>query len=259
MVGLGGGSLNIRGGKISTFSANSPCYLSWGTLFADGNTCVVSGAGIAEVDGTSTIALRNVNATAFAPEYGILLYRSGQNQALAGNSNFSAEGGTLGTLDKQAPLFYISNTQAQVTLKEVKTEIASGIFLSAAGNQEWGQAGSNGGVVSLTLVNTAVKGSIIADQLSLVSLNLSSGSTLTGAINQPRTARFISLTMDASSSWTMTGNSYVNRLIGITTSGNTVQGIFGNGFTLYYDPIQSPSLGGNTYSLAGGGSLTPAN
>ena len=259
MVGLGSGSLNIRGGKISTSGAKSPCYFSLGTLFADGNTCAVSGAGIAEIDGTSTIALRNVNATAFAPEYGILLYRSGQNQTLAGNSNFSAEGGTLGTLNNQAPLFYVTNTQAQVTLKDVKTEIASGIFLSASGNPDWGQVGSNGGVVSLTLGNMNVKGSITADRLSSVSLNLSSTSVMTGAINQARTARFISLTMDASSSWTMTGNSYVNRLIGITTSGNTVQGIIGNGFTLYYDPIQSPSLGGNTYSLAGGGSLTPAN
>jgi hypothetical protein len=114
-------------------------------------------------------------------------------------------------------------------------------------------------VISLSLVNTTVNGSITADRLSSVSLTLSSNSALTGAINQRRTARFVSLTMNATSSWTMTGNSYINRLIGITTSGNTALGIIGNGFILYYDPIQSPSFGGNTYSLAGGGSLTPAD
>ncbi|HSN94494.1 MAG TPA: hypothetical protein VLR89_05480 [Anaerolineaceae bacterium] len=259
VVGLGSGSLNIRGGKITTSGANSPCYLSWGTVFADANTCAVSGAGIAEVDGTSTIAFRNVNATAFAPEYGILLYRSGQNQTQAGNSNFSAEGGNLGTLNNQAPLFLITNTQAQVTLKDVKTDIASGIFLSAIGDSEWGLAEANGGVVSLTLVTVNLTGNIFADRLSSISLNLSANSAMTGAINQAGSARFVSLTMDATSSWTMTGTSYINRLIGIATSGNTVQGIIGNGFTLYYDPIQSPSLGGNTYSLSGGGSLTPAN
>jgi hypothetical protein len=259
MVSLGGGSLSIRGGKTSTSGTASPCYVSMGTLFADGNACAASAAGIAEVDGNSTIALRNVTATVSAPENGILLYRSGRQQTLAGNSSFSAEGGTLSTLNNQAPLFYVTNTQAQVTLKDVKTEIASGTLLLASGNQEWGQVGANGGVISLSLVNTTVNGSITADRLSSVSLTLSSNSALTGAINQRRTARFVSLTMNATSSWTMTGNSYINRLIGITTSGNTALGIIGNGFILYYDPIQSPSFGGNTYSLAGGGSLTPAD
>ncbi len=259
MVGQGGGSLSIRGGKVTTSGNESPCYLSQGTLFADGNACSASAAGIAQVDGTSTIAFRNVTATSSALENGIFLYRSGLTQSLAGNSNFSAEGGSLSTLSIQAPLFKATNTQAQVTLKAVELKITSGTFLLASGNQEWGQIGSNGGTVSLSLVDMIVGGNINADRLSSVSLALTSATELTGAINQQRTARFISLTMDSSSSWTLTGNSYVNRLIGITISGNTVQGIIGNGFTLYYDPIQSPSLGGNTYSLAGGGSLTPAN
>ena len=259
MVGRGGGSLSIRGGQVNTSGTESPCYLSLGTLFADGNVCTASAAGIAEVDGTSTIALRNVTASSSSLNNGIFLYRSGLNQALAGNSSFSAEGGSLSTLNNQAPLFFATNTQAQVTLKAVELKIASGTILLASGNPDWGQIGANGGTVSFSLVDTNVSGNIIADRLSSISMSLSSNSGLTGAINQQRTARFISLTMDSSSSWTLTGNSYVNRLIGITASGNTVQGIIGNGFTLYYDPIQSPSLGGNTYSLTGGGSLTPAN
>ncbi len=259
VVGSGGGSLTIRSGTVNTSGSNSPCYLSWGTLFADGNTCAASAASIAEVDGTSTIAMRNVTAITSGLDNGILLYRSGQNQTLAGNTSFSAEGGTLNTRNLEAPLFYVTNTQAQVTLKDVEIITASGVLLQASGNESWGQIGANGATVSLSLSSMVVNGSINADQLSAVSLNLSSNTILTGAINQKRTARFISLTMDATSSWTLTGNSYVNRLLGVTSSGNTVQGIIGNGFTLYYDPIQSPSLGGNTFSLAGGGSLTPAN
>lgn len=259
MVGVGGGSLSIRGGKVSTTGNNSPCYISLGTLFADGNTCTAIAAGIAELDGTSAIAMRNVTSTSSSQENGILLYRSGRNQTLAGNSSFSAEGGSLNTLNNQAPLFYVTNTQAQVTLKDVEVKIASGTFLLASGDQEWGQAGANGATVSLSLAGMKVNGSITADRLSSVSLTMSNNSVLTGAINQRRSARFVSFTMDSSSSWTLTGNSYVNRLVGITTSGNTVQGITGNGFTLYYDPFQSPTLGGNTFSLAGGGSLTPAN
>jgi len=258
-VGLGGGSISMRGGKVNTSGSNAACYVSLGTLFVDGSTCASNTASIAEVDGASTIALRNVTATSSGSENGILLYRSGLKQGLAGNSNFSAEGGNLSALNQQAPLFYITNTQAQITLKAVELKINSGVFLLASANEDWGQAGANGGTVSISLASMTVNGSIFADQLSAVSLSLSSNSSLTGAINQRRTARFISLTMDTSSSWTLTGNSYVNRLVGVTTSGNTVQGIIGNGFTLYYDPIQSPSLGGNTFSLVGGGSLTPAN
>lgn len=258
-VGLGGSSLNIRAGKVSTSGNNSPCYVSLGTLFADGSTCAANAASIAEVDGASTIALRNVVATAWGPENGILLYRSGVKQGLAGNSNFSAEGGSLAALNQQAPLFYAANTQAQITLKEVELKANSGVFLLASANADWGQAGANGATVLLNLANMTVNGNISADQLSAVSVALSTNSSLNGAINQAHTARFVSLSMDNSSTWTLTGDSYINRLVGITTSGNTVQGIIGNGFTLYYDPIQSPSLGGNTFSLAGGGSLTPAN
>jgi len=41
-------------------------------------------------------------------------------------------------------------------------------------------------------------------------------------------------------------------------SGSKVTNIVGDGHTVHYDTSSDPSLGGRTYTLEGGGTLTPA-
>ncbi|MEA4811270.1 MAG: hypothetical protein VB108_01720 [Anaerolineaceae bacterium] len=258
-VGRGGGTITSRGGTFATAGAQSPCYLSMGTIFAEGNNCQSAASPLAIVDGASTLALRNVSAKASSAEYAVLLYRSGEAQTLPGKSNFSMEGGTLGLQNSLGALFYVTNTEAQITLKEVLLEYSSNLLLQASANQDWGFSGANGGKAVLILDHAALNGSIRADRLSSISVSLQNNSTYTGAINEEQSAKLTSFSMDSGSTWVLTGNSYVNRISGVLASGNTVLGIIGNGFTLFYDPLLSPSLGGNTYSLTGGGSLTPAN
>ena len=72
------------------------------------------------------------------------------------------------------------------------------------------------------------------------------------------TAEAVNLTLDASSTWTVTADSYLTCLSdpdGI--SGTTITNITGNGHTVYYDAGACPALGGQTFTLSGGGTLQP--
>jgi hypothetical protein len=126
---------------------------------------------------------------------------------------------------------------------------------AAAGN--WGTTGSNGGTAVLNVSKQTLTGSVVVDKISTATLKLSNGSTLTGAVNAANTAKSVLLALDSGSRWTVTANSYVTVLSGLTVSGNKVTNIVGNGHTVRYSKAANPSLGGKTYTLAGGGTLTP--
>lgn len=63
-------------------------------------------------------------------------------------------------------------------------------------------------------------------------------------------------TLDATSKWNVTGNSYVTSF---ADADSTLKNIVDNGFTIYYDASSDTNsrLGGRTIYLAGGGKLTP--
>lgn len=102
-------------------------------------------------------------------------------------------------------------------------------------------------------------GAVEVDDISSAVLNLKDGSNLTGTINAAGTARSVTLSLDKSSAWTVTGNSHLTVLRDSEgVSGSKMTNIVGNGHTVYYDASSNPSLGGRTYTLEGGGTLSPA-
>ena len=83
---------------------------------------------------------------------------------------------------------------------------------------------------------------------------LKNNTTLTGRIN------VAALSIDSTSSWTLTGNSILTTLIDPSgISGLLVTNITGNGYSVHYDSSLTGNeyLGGLTYSLVNGGVLTP--
>jgi hypothetical protein len=105
-------------------------------------------------------------------------------------------------------------------------------------------------------------GNLVADSISSINVTLQNGSSLTGSINSAKTAKAADLTMDASSSWNVTADSYLASFSDANgISGTTITNITGNGHTVYYDaslPANS-SLGGKTYNLNERGTLKPFN
>jgi hypothetical protein len=125
---------------------------------------------------------------------------------------------------------------------------------------EWGNTGSNDGTLIFTADGETLIGDLAADNISSISATLQNASSLTGAVNSANTALSVTLTHDESSIWTVTADSSLAILsdsAGI--SGETITNIIGNGFFVYYDASRSENsaLAGKTYSLNGGGYLTP--
>ena len=145
-----------------------------------------------------------------------------------------------------------------MTLTGVTISNSSPTLITAEANSNWGTSGSNGGNLIFNASGETLTGSVIVDSISTVSITLSDSSTLSGAINNAKTAESVSLTLDSSSTWTVTGTSYLTVLSDSAgVSGTSVTNIVGNGNIVYYKSSSNSWLSGATYSLSGGGYLEP--
>jgi hypothetical protein len=157
------------------------------------------------------------------------------------------------------PLFYVTNSTGVITLKGVEVSSGSSVLVNAAAGN-WGNGGSNGGTVIFTADNQTLQGDLTADNISSIDLTLQNSSSLAGAINAAHTAKAANLTLDGSSTWTVTADSYLTCLSDLSgISGTAITNITGNGYTVYYDASACTGLGGQTYTLNGGGYLKPAS
>jgi len=125
-----------------------------------------------------------------------------------------------------ATLFSVANTSATITLTDVTVTNATptdananGTLLTAAALNS-GTPGSNGGSVIFNAYGEALTGDVIVDSISTVNLNLAADSAepsvpsiLTGTINGANTSgATVNMTIDATSTWVVTGNSYLTTL-----------------------------------------------
>ena len=253
----GGGTINAAGGILTTSGQDSPCYYSTGTLTIESSTCIATGSESVVIEGANAVNLTDSSLTSsIADKWGVMIYQSFSGDAQGSDGIFTMTGGSLAHTGANGPLFYVTNTTGTITLKGVDVSAASGILVKAEGNDRWGTIGSNGGTVVLVADGQTLNGSLVADEISSITATLQNGSSLTGAINADNTAREINLTLDSSSTWTITADSYISCLSDADgISGATINNIVGNGYTVYYDTSLCTDLGGQIYR---GGTLTPA-
>lgn len=255
----GSGTVNATGGSLLTTGTDSPCYYSTGVLNITNSTCTADGSEAAVIEGANSINLVDSNVTVNVPnKWGVMIYQSFSGDAEGTEGIFTMQGGSLTYTDETSPLFYVNNSTGYITLDHVTVNVASGVLLNAAANDRWGTSGQNGGTVYLTANDQILNGDFAADAISSISVDLIGASSLTGAINANNEASSASLTMNASSTWTLTADSYLaclNNADGI--SGTTVQNIIGNGHNVYYDASSCAVLKGMTYTLTGRGELKP--
>jgi hypothetical protein len=246
----GSGTVTVTGGTLNTSGMNSPSVYSTGNITITGATGTATGSEAIVVEGSNTATLIDT-ILACAKKWGVMLYNSMSGDASAGTSTFTMSGGSLTVAE--GPAIYVTNTVAVITLENgADITAASGILLEAS-EGSWGTSGSNGGTATLTADAVDLNGDITADASSTVTATLQNGATLTGAVTNA------SIKVDATSTWTLTGDSTVN---GVTAniSGTTITNITGNGYSIYYDAAlaENSYLGGLTYTLVGGGELTPS-
>lgn len=256
----GSGTITVTGGTVTTTGPDSPAVYSTGLITVTDATLEATGAESVVIEGANSVTLIDSDVTSsIEDKWGVMIYQSMSGDAEGTEGVFTMTGGSLAHTAASGPLFFNTNSTAIITLTDVDVTVESGILVQAGATERWGNAGSNGGTVIFTADTQALTGDLIADEISAIALTLHNGSSLTGAINPDGTAREANLTLDATSTWTVTADSVLTCLTnpdGIADG--TITNITGDGFTVTYDADACPALGGATYSLTGGGVLQPA-
>lgn len=252
----GSGTITVTGGTVMSSGEGSPGIYATGMITVTGLTSTATGSEAVVIEGKNTV---NVTNSTLKGEKlcGVMIYQSFSGDAEVGIATYTMTGGTLSAA--VGPLFYVTNTNAEVTLTGVNATAASGTLIKVSeGN--WGTSGSNGGNLTFTANQQNLTGNIEVDNISILTVTLQNGSTLTGAINSANTGKEVNLILDATSTWNVTADSYLTCLTdpgGI--SGTSITNIHGNGYTVYYNQNTCPALSGQIYAVAGGGELKPMN
>lgn len=193
------------------------------------------------IKGLNSIKLENCDLTANNTKQNgnatfldtIMIYQSMSGDANSGTSSFSMSGGSI--TSKSGHVFHVTNTDAVITLNNVtiKNEDSNNILLSVCADG-W-SGGSN--IATLDATSQKLSGLVKVGNDSTLTMNLSSNSnfegTIDGNISNASGIRVstevgnVSVTLDDTSTWTLTADSYVTSFHG------NEQNIISNGHTLY--------------------------
>ncbi len=241
----GEGTVTVSNSDLTTNGKGSPIIYSTGKITITDTNGVANGSQMVVVEGknsanvtNSTLVASGVGNRNNVDNAGIMIYQSMSGDASTGKGIFNAEDSFLeiaksSSVYKTAPMFFVTNTEADINLKNTRLTYGSNILLSVVGTSEWGKEGSNGGIASLNAMNQSLKGDIIVDKISELEINLTS-STYRGTINGSNSAKKVVLKLDKDSQITLTGDSYVD----VLENGNSVNGnIDFNGFKLYVNGV----------------------
>jgi hypothetical protein len=180
-----------------------------------------------------------------------MIYQSFSGDADGCEGRFTMRGGSLTA--REGPLFRVTNAKGIISLSGVKLSVASGVLVCANAGR-WGLSGANGGRAVLMAEAQMLVGKLICDEFSDAEVTLTNGSFLNGSVHGA------SLTLDATSTWSVTAESTVKALsIPDNRVNPVVARIVGNGHNIYYDatPTANAWLRGKIYALANGGFLMP--
>lgn len=232
---------------------NSPCIYSKGNIVVNDSSLKTEKAPGAIVDGSSLV----INNTVISSKesYGVMLFEKNDKNEEIGKCVFTSNLGSISA--GKGALFYVTNTEAIVTLFNTKLvpSITSNILVNAC-KDKWGREGDNGGTLNLIGNHQTLKGDILCDELSSVNLNLKDYTYFTGIINE-RNKGSVSINLDSTSVWTLTGNSYIDS---ISNENKELKNIVDNGYTIYYNSKNEKNkwLQSKEHNLSGGGKLIPA-
>ena len=249
-------SISIDSSTASTSGADAPAIdaAAKGNVTANKSKFSTSTSPAVSVKEASTVTLTDSDLTTSADDQAVIAFTKGTDDSQSGNK-FSMSGGSLTNSGSQGALISNTNTTAAVELSKVTTTVKSGILIEAKAGED-----NEGGVLNVSLSGMDLSGNVIVDSTSKVSVELRDSSKLSGAINSERTAYNANLSMDSSSNWNVTADSYLTKFADADgISGTSITNITGNGFIVYYNNNANVYLKGRIYSLIGGGYLKPLN
>ena len=237
----GGGTVVVDGGSYTSNGLGSPAIYSTADITVTGAALVSNLSEGVCIEGLNSITLNNCDLTANNTKCNgnatfldtIMIYQSMSGDAASGTSRFTMTGGSL--TSKSGHVFHVTNTSAVISLEgvEIINEDADNILLSVCAD------GWSGGSNSAELTASAQKlsGAVKVGHDSSLTMKLTNGSSFEGSIDGSITnakgetvsseTGEVSVTLDDSSTWTLTGDSYISEF-----SGNAAN-VISSGYTLY--------------------------
>lgn len=248
----GGGKMVVDGGTYTSNGVGSPAIYSTADIAVKDAELVANGSEAICIEGLNSIHLYDCDLTGNMAEneqndcvWNVILYQSMSGDSEVGNSTFEMQEGTLTA--KNGGMFYTTNTESTITLKDVKIKNASNseFFLRCTGNQNargWGSSGANGADCLFTAIDQNMEGDVIWDSISQLDFYMTDESSLQGAIRQDETYAgdgkdgYASLYIEKGSTWTVTDDSTLTNLYCegkiVDVNGNTVT-VKGSDGTIY--------------------------
>ncbi len=241
----GGGTVVVDGGSYTSNGLGSPAIYSTADITVSNATLTSNLSEGVCIEGLNSITLNDCDLTANNTQCNgnatfldtIMIYQSMSGDAASGTSSFTMTGGSL--TSKNGHVFHVTNTNAVITLEgvEIVNEDADNILLSVCADG-W-SGGSN--IATLKAIAQKLVGAIKVGGDSSLTLELTDGSTFEGSIDGAITnakgetvsteVGTVSVTLDASSTWTLTGDSYVTEFNGDASN------VISNGYTLYVNGV----------------------
>ena len=232
----GGGVVTVNKGIYTTTGKGSPVVYSTADITVKNATLISKASEGLIIEGKNKITLDNVKLTdsnttlnGQSTTYkNIFIYQSMSGDADTGTAEFSSKNSTI--ITNNGDSIYVTNTKAVITLENNEfINNDSGNFIRIQ-KDSWGNSGSNGGDVDMSLINQKVEGNIVVDSISTLSMNLTKSSSYEGVINGNNEAKEIKLVLDKTSKIKLTGDSYISEL---EDDDESYSNIDLNGYKLY--------------------------
>ena len=241
----GGGTVVVDGGTYTSNGLGSPAIYSTADITVSNATLVSNLSEGVCIEGLNSITLNDCDLTANNTQCNgnatfldtIMIYQSMSGDAASGTSHFTMTGGSL--TSKNGHVFHVTNTNAVITLYGVTivNEDADNILLSVCADG-W-SGGSN--IATFKAIAQKLEGTILVGSDSSLSLELTEGSSFVGSISGEITnakgatvsteVGTVSVTLDSTSTWTLTSDTYITEFNGDASS------VISNGYTLYVNGV----------------------
>ncbi len=241
----GGGTVYIEGGSYTSNGLGSPAIYSTAEIHV--NDAVLT-SNLSEgvcIEGKNSIELTDCDLTANNTKCNgnatfldsIMIYQSMSGDADSGTSSFTMNGGTL--TSKNGHVFHVTNTNAVISLSgvDIVNEDSENILISVCDD---GWSGANN-IATLNASAQKLNGAVLVGSDSALTLNLTDGSVFEGYVDGnivnasgktvSSAVGTVSITLDSTSTWTLTADSYVTEFNG------NVENVISNGYTLYVNGV----------------------
>ena len=237
----GGGTVVVNGGSYTSNGLGSPAIYSTADITVTGATLTSNLSEGVCIEGLNAITLNDCDLTANNTQMNgnatfldtIMIYQSMSGDADSGTSLFTMNGGSL--TSRSGHMFHVTNTNAVISLNGVTltNEDGENVLISVCDD---GWNGDNN-TATLNASAQALSGAILVGDNSALTLNLTDGATLEGYVGGEITnakgetvsteVGSVSVSLDETSSWTLTGDSYITEFNGDPAN------VHSNGYTLY--------------------------